>query len=194
MVLLVLVATAVQPIVAAFYCSFWNHSCVDPMAQTVVPFIDFRPLYPDGLSLYYAFDASSPNANHDTYLTKTALWMQYRANRINSSAIDANRTLELAMRVGNITGPPGGGHNGCDGVWGSECSASIVKTLQNAIYTLSASGENYTYPLQTVLEDMSVDPPSGFACSPHFFDVQSISSMCELHCFLFVVSKFFLSC
>lgn len=176
--LLVVIALAmvIQPI-RAYYCQFWNPDCIDPLAQTAVPF-NFEPLYPDPLYLFYAFDASTDGSTGQP-VTKTSFWLRYGGTRVNRVAINGNRTLEIAMRVGNLTGYPAGGHNACDYVLGSQCTETIIQTLQYSIYSLIVSGQNYTNPLATVLAQMQMYPtPANFSCSPYFFDVQSFPAIC----------------
>lgn len=175
--LLVVIALAmvIQPI-RAYYCQFWNPDCIDPLAQTAVPF-NFEPLYPDPLYLFYAFDASTDGSTGQP-VTKTSFWLRYGGTRVNRVAINGNRTLEIAMRVGNLTGYPAGGHNACDYVLGSQCTETIIQTLQYSIYSLIVSGQNYTNPLATVLAQMQMYPtPANFSCSPYFFDVQSFPAI-----------------
>lgn len=176
-VLIAIISAIFQQPVLAKYCSFWDTDCVSPYAQTAVSF-SFQPLYPDDLSLYYGYD-SSYEGSSGLPVTKTSFWLRYGGNRINSSAIDANRTSEIAMRVGNLTGSPAGGNNGCDGVWGADCSRVIIEKFKDSIYGLSISGTKYTNPLETVLNQMMFSPPSSFSCAPYFFDVQSFPFICR---------------
>ncbi|KAJ1705921.1 hypothetical protein AFGD_012250 [Aspergillus flavus] len=171
LVLLAMLSTILQPGLAQI-CSFWDGGCVDPYAQTAVSF-DFSPLFLDDLTLYYAYDANSRGKGNEP-MTKASFWMGYAAHHVDSSAITTNRTLEVGLRVGNLTGTPSGGTNGCDGVWGPQCSMNLKETFKEAIYQLSAKGEYYTFPLDTVLHEMLVNPPSLPNCPPPFFDVQRI--------------------
>ncbi|KAB8236092.1 hypothetical protein ETB97_009725 [Aspergillus alliaceus] len=169
--LLAMLATTLQPGLAQV-CSFWDGGCVDPYAQTAVTF-DFSPLLLDDLTLYYAYDANSRGKGNEP-MTKASFWMGTEAHHMNSAVIDSNRTLEVGLRVGNLTGTPSGGTNGCDGVWGPQCSMNLKETLKEAIFQLSVKGEYYTYPLETVLHEMLVNPPGLPNCPPPFFDVQRI--------------------
>ena len=173
--ILVLLILVCRPVVASL-CPFWNSGCVDPIAQTAFP-LDLQPLFPGPLSLYYAYD--SYNSQSDGPVTKTAFWLQYGLNRINSSAIDADRTLEIGMRMGNFTGTPSGGHNGCDGIIGPECANTIEETLQRGIYQLLLGEGQQTNPLQTALGKMQASPPANLSCVPSFFSVQNFPVMRE---------------
>ncbi|KAE8354803.1 hypothetical protein BDV28DRAFT_146720 [Aspergillus coremiiformis] len=153
-------------------CSFWDGGCVDPYAQTAVSF-GFSPLFLDDLTLYYAYDANSRGKGNEP-MTKTGFWMGYPAHHIDSAVIDSNRTLEVGLRVGNLTGTPSGATNGCDGVWGPQCSINLKETLKDAIFQLSVKGEYYNFPLDAVLHEMLVNPPTLPNCPPPFFDVQKI--------------------
>jgi hypothetical protein len=166
-----MLATILQPGLAQV-CSFWDGGCVDPYAQTAVSF-GFSPLFLDDLSFYYAYDANNRGKGNEP-MTKASFWMGYAARHIDNSVIDSNRTLEVGLRVGNLTGTPAGGNNGCDGVWGPQCSINLKETLKQAIFQLSVKGEYYTYPLDTVLHEMIVNPPTLSNCPPPFFDVQRI--------------------
>ncbi|KAA8641904.1 uncharacterized protein ATNIH1004_010843 [Aspergillus tanneri] len=133
---------------------------------------DFPPLFLDNINLYYAFDANSRGKGHEP-MTKASFWLGYAARRIDNSIIDKNRTLEIAMRVGNLTGSPSGDNNGCDGVWGPQCSNNLKSLLKGAIYDLSAKGDYYSRPLDTVISQMRINPPTLDSCPPPFFDIQA---------------------
>ncbi|PLB53766.1 hypothetical protein P170DRAFT_346545 [Aspergillus steynii IBT 23096] len=152
-------------------CSFWDGGCVDPLAQTAVSF-GFPPLFLDDINLYYGFDANSRGKGHEP-MTKASFWLGYAARRIDNSVIDRNRTSEIAMRIGNLTGTPAGDNNGCDGVWGPQCSNNLKSAFKGAIYDLSKKGDYYSYPLDTVISQMLINPPSLANCPPPFFDVQT---------------------
>ncbi|RLL97386.1 hypothetical protein CFD26_104129 [Aspergillus turcosus] len=167
--LLILVLAALPSTIAQF-CTFWDGGCVDPLAQTAVNF-DFPPLFLDDITLYYGFDAN-PSGKGQEPMVKASFWLSYDPQRIDSAAITANRTSEIAFRVGNLTGTPSGPSNGCEGVWGPDCTRDLKELLKGAIYELSTKGD-YTYPLQTVINQMLVNPPFLENCPPSFFDVQS---------------------
>lgn len=168
--LLILVLAAVPSAIAQF-CTFWDGGCVDPLAQTAINF-DFPPLFRDDITLYYGFDAN-PSGKGQEPMVKASFWLAYDPHRIDNSVITANRTSEIAFRVGNLTGTPSGPSNGCDGVWGPQCTHDLKELLKGAIYELTARGD-YTYPLQTVISQMLVNPPVLSNCPPPFFDVQSL--------------------
>lgn len=157
---------------SAQFCSFWNEDCIDPIAQTAVP-VDFQPLFSDPITLFYGFDASASGKDEDP-MTKTGFWMQYLNNRINKDAVDANRTSEIALRVGNLTGVPSGTNSGCDGIWGQACSDALKNCLQNAMFYLAKSGDYYSKPLEAALSQILLDPPTLESCPPPMFDVAAI--------------------
>lgn len=101
---------------SAQMCSFWESGCIDPLAQTAVP-IDFSPLFPDPITFFYAFDELISGKGQGP-MTKTSYWLRYQDRNINKDAVTSNRTSEIALRVGNLTGTPSGTTNGCDGIWG----------------------------------------------------------------------------
>lgn len=173
---LLLVVLAVVRGAAAQFCSFWDSSCIDPLAQSAVR-LDFSPLFPDPITLYYAYDAN-PSGKGDGPMTKTAFWLRYNTHRVNSDPVDGNRTSEIALRVGNLTGTPSGGNNGCDGLWGSICSNDIKTALQGIMYRLAWSKEPYSRPLQYALNQMLLSPPSSpslsSSCGAPVLDVASI--------------------
>lgn len=152
-------------------CTFWDGGCVDPLAQTAISFY-LPPLFNENVHLYYAYDANSNGKGHGP-MTKVSYWMRY-ARHINSSAITMNRTSELGLRVGNLTGTPSGANNGCDGIWGPRCSRDLKRLLSGAIYDLSNESDYNDNPLYTVLNQMQSDKPYLENCPPQFFDVQSI--------------------
>ncbi|PLN81575.1 hypothetical protein BDW42DRAFT_95056 [Aspergillus taichungensis] len=166
----VLLLTIAVPSSASQICSFWDGGCLDALAQTAASF-SFRPLFLDQLTFYYGYDANSRGKGHEP-MTKVSYWLNYQVHHINNSIIDSNRTLEVAMRVGNLTGTPSGSNNGCDGVWGSQCSTNLKEEIQEAIYQLSVKGEYYDDPLNTVISQLRLDPPYLRSCPPQFFDVQ----------------------
>lgn len=157
---------------SAQFCSFWNKDCIDPMAQTAVP-VDFQPLFPDPITFFYGFDSSVAGTGQGP-MTKTGFWMQYLNNRINRDAVDTNRTSEIAMRVGNLTGVPSGTNNGCDGIWGQPCSDALKNSLQSAMFRLANSGDYYSKPLEAALSQMLLDPPDLDPCPTPMFDVAAI--------------------
>ena len=156
---------------AAQFCSFWDNSCIDPLAQSAVRF-DFSPLFPDPMTLYYAYDASKSGKGEGP-MTKTAFWLRYNDHRVHTDSVRANRTSEIALRVGNLTGTPSGTNNGCDGIWGPECSDDIKGALQSIMYDLAVSGETYTRPLEYALTSILASPPS-LSCGAPVLDVASI--------------------
>jgi hypothetical protein len=157
--------------VSAQFCSFWNNGCIDSLAQTAIRF-DLEPLFPDPVTLYYAFDASASGKGEGP-MTKTAFWLGYQ-NNVNRGAVDSNRTSEIGMRVGNLTGTPSGTNNGCDGIWGSDCSSELKGVLQRAMYHLAVSGDYYSKPLEVALNQMLMRPPPLPSCPPPVLDVASI--------------------
>ena len=165
-----------SPVVQA--CTFWDRSCIDPLSQTAIP-VSFRPFLLQDLSLYYAYD-TDPSGKGSNPMAKASFWLSFNHARVNQSVIDSNRTSEIAMRVGNLTGTPSGTNNGCDGVWGTGCSNDIKRNLRQAIFHLSTSGESYTQPLASVLNQMVGKQPSFPNCPPQLFDVSNIpvNSMC----------------
>ncbi|KAH3117550.1 hypothetical protein KXV82_007056 [Aspergillus fumigatus] len=167
----ILVVLAALPSAIAQFCTFWDGGCVDPLAQTAINF-DFPPLFLDDLTLYYGFDAN-PSGKGQEPMVKASFWLAYDPHRIDSTVITANRTSEIAFRVGNLTGTPSGSSNGCDGVWGPQCTHDLKELLKGAMYELTIKGD-YTYPLQTVISQMLVNPPVLSNCPPPFFDVQSL--------------------
>lgn len=156
---------------SAQFCSFWDSDCIDALAQAAVPF-DFKPLFDDPITLYYSFDSSSSGKGEGP-MTKTAFWLGYHDRKINPYVVDSNSTSEVALRVGNITGSPGGLTNGCDGLWGKKCSIAIKKILRDTIFALVTSGDHYQQPLATALNQLMMNPPD-ISCGADFFEVASI--------------------
>ncbi|GAD96893.1 hypothetical protein ANI_1_1376034 [Paecilomyces variotii No. 5] len=161
-------------------CAFDDDSCIDPVAQTAVS-LSFSPLFPQNITFYYGFDAAylstadelSLDGQSEGPIVKGSFWLGY-GSHISSSDVRANHTSELALRVGNMTGSPGGGNNGCDGVWGSQCSSDIKRLLQGSIYDLSVMGSYYSNPLQTVLRELWQTPLAIDSCPSSLFTVQTI--------------------
>lgn len=159
-------------------CSFWESGCIDPLAQTAVP-LDFSPLFPDPVTFYYGFDELSTGKGRGP-MTKAGFWLRYRNEGINMAVVTANRTAEVALRIGNLTGTPSGGTNGCDGVWGQSCSADVKGALRHTIFNLVSSGEYYSRPLEAALTHMMHDHPRMPNCGAPIFDVASIPVQSEL--------------
>ncbi|KAF9893909.1 hypothetical protein FE257_008880 [Aspergillus nanangensis] len=170
--LFILSMVTLFPTGLAQLCSFWDGECVDPIAQTAIS-MEFPPLFLDDINVYYGFDASSQGKGHEP-MTKVSFWLGYAARHIDNSVIDMNRTSEVALRVGNLTGTPYGGNNGCDGVWGPQCSVTLKDAFKSAIYKLSSKGDYYSNPLDTVLSQMLIDRPGLPNCPPSLFDVAQI--------------------
>ncbi|KAJ6028756.1 hypothetical protein N7540_004332 [Penicillium herquei] len=169
---IIFVALGLAQCASAQFCSFWNSGCIDPLAQAAVSF-QFEPLFADPITLYYAFD-SSLHGKGEGPMTKTAFWLGYKDNNINPYAVDMNRTSEIALRVGNLTGTPSGPNNGCDGIWGPHCSQDIQTALQAIMFKIATSGSYYTQPLATALDQFIVDQPELPSCGASVFDVAAI--------------------
>jgi hypothetical protein len=168
---------------AAFYCPFDDETCFDGLAQTSVP-VDFQPLFPLPLGFYYGFDAQQQGDGGAVTLGKASsassiklsYWLQYDRQKVGTETIQANRTTEIALRVGGLTGHVGGGNNGCDKVWGLECSSNLKSFLQHSIYGLSVWGITYESPLKAVLDKLAskYSPPTVPGCPPSFFAVDGM--------------------
>lgn len=169
---LLLLVLALLQCSSAQFCSFWNNGCIDPLAQTAVSF-NFQPLFTDPIYLYYGFDASSSGKGEGP-MTKTGFWLRYQDRHINKDAIEHNKTSEIALRVGNMTATPSGTHNGCDGIWGFECSNELKSAVQQSMFHLASSGLYYDRPLQKALEHMLLIPPDLPHCGPFVLDVATI--------------------
>ncbi|CEJ56548.1 hypothetical protein PMG11_02751 [Penicillium brasilianum] len=157
---------------SAQMCSFWESGCIDPLAQTAVP-IDFSPLFPTPITFYYGFDELISGKGQGP-MTKTSYWLRYQDRKIDNNQVKSNRTSEVALRVGNLTGTPSGTTNGCDGIWGNPCSHDIKGALQHDIFRLATSGEYYSKPLEATLAHMMLYPPPLPNCGAPIFDVASI--------------------
>lgn len=166
-----LIMLALIQVVSAQFCSFWNTDCIDTLAQTAVSF-DFQPLFPDPVYLYYGFDARS-SRRIKSPITKTGFWLRYQ-NHVNRATVDANRTSEIGLRVGNLAGMPSGNNNGCDGIWGPTCSADFKSALRHNMYRIAVSGTYYSKPLKRALSQMLLNPPQLPSCPPTILDVASI--------------------
>ncbi|KAL4778041.1 hypothetical protein BJX76DRAFT_167775 [Aspergillus varians] len=165
---LLMIITTLSPPATAEICSFWDTGCIDPLAQTAISFT-FPPLFLETINFYYAFDADVRGRGQSP-MTKAGFWIGYEPY-INNSVIDVNRTSEVAVRVGNLTGSPSGANNGCDGVWGSECSKNLKDFLQKTLFELVASGKSYSDPLGTVIGSFRASPPIVPNCPPSLFEV-----------------------
>ncbi|KAL2856297.1 hypothetical protein BJX68DRAFT_206747 [Aspergillus pseudodeflectus] len=166
---LLMIFTSFSP-ASADMCTFWDSGCVDPLAQTAISF-KFPPLFLETINFYYAFDADG-RGKGQAPMIKAGYWIGYEAY-VNNSVIDLNRTSEIAVRVGNLTGTPSGGNNGCDGVWGPECSKNMQDFFKEHIFRLITGGE-YDNPLSMLIESFHAHPPEIKNCPPPFFDVQKL--------------------
>lgn len=167
---ILLIETALLQCGAAHFCSFWNNGCIDPLAQTAVQ-LDFQPLFPDPVTLYYRFDSIIPTRVEGS-TTKNAFWLLYHDLRINKDAVDSNRTSEIALYVGNLTGTPSGTNNGCDGIWGPPCSQKIKTAIQRTMLRLHTL-DDYYKPLESALAEIMLMPPSFPNCGEPVFNVAS---------------------
>ncbi|KAL4870312.1 hypothetical protein BDV12DRAFT_166129 [Aspergillus spectabilis] len=169
LIFLMLVATLSNPATAEM-CSFWDSGCVDPLAQTAIS-LKFPPLFLETINFYYAFDADARGKGQEP-MTKASYWIGWYEAYVNRSTIDVNRTSEIAVRVGNLTGTPSGGNNGCDGVWGSECSKNLKDFFKDTMFKMMNQGKSYENPLDTLIGSLRDNPPVIQNCPPPFFDVQ----------------------
>lgn len=166
---------------AAAQCAFSEDDCIDPLAQTAVS-LSFQPLFTQNITFYYGFDAQGPDdpeqqalpENERMPIVKASFWLRYAHTYLDSDDVRENRTSEIALRVGNLTGSPSGGNNGCDGVWGPPCSEQIRQWLKRSMFELSITGSYFVDPLDTILGQTKVPPPELLSCPPTLFDVQYI--------------------
>jgi hypothetical protein len=92
--------------------------CLDPVAQGSVPF-EFQPLFPMNPTFVCAFDVrdedetEGPNVAPER-MAKVGFWMEYTDHNLDP---EAKQETHLAVLLnGNITGTPGGGHNGSNSI------------------------------------------------------------------------------
>ncbi|KAL1963460.1 hypothetical protein VTN77DRAFT_8361 [Rasamsonia byssochlamydoides] len=181
-VLAIILLQLISPAIALI-CDFNDAGCIDPLALVSVP-VAFEPLFSSPISFFYGFDAQAPSDPEQQLLPaadrgpmiKVSFWLQYDQSRVGSSPVQANRTTEIALRIGNLTGYRGGENHGCDGVWGPQCSQNLKAYLRNSIYDLAASGVYYSSPLEAVLQQMSErqPPPTIPSCPTSLFQVDVI--------------------
>lgn len=170
------ILATLSPSATAEICSFWDKGCVDPLAQTAIPF-KFDPLFLETMNFFYVFDADG-RGKGQAPMVKTGFWIGYQAST-NNSVININRTSEIAVRVGNLTGAPSGGNNGCDGVWGSSCSTDLKTYLKENILEYVQNADTYTNPLSNVIHSFRSTPPILPNCPPTLFEVQNIPVICK---------------
>ncbi|KAK2837018.1 hypothetical protein FQN49_006493, partial [Arthroderma sp. PD_2] len=146
-----------------------------PEARGSVNF-DFKPLFPKGVSFVYAFNSETQSAD-DQHTTKgstaapdtrVGFWLEYpEVNQAPSADMQTHMTVLLNK---NLTGVPSGGNNGCDGLWGAECSnnlAAWLKTeaagsssdLGGVINSFNSIGDSRTSEGKRLMENLSC--PSG---------------------------------
>ncbi|KAL2859917.1 uncharacterized protein BJX67DRAFT_337813 [Aspergillus lucknowensis] len=119
--------------------------CIDPWAQGSATF-SFEPLFPEPINFVYAFALQNNYQYYPIPDAKVAFWLEY-----NETQLDPSNGAESYMTVilnNNITGTPYGGHNGCDGVLGAECSENLIGFLKNQI---AAQGNRSETPLNDAL-------------------------------------------
>lgn len=114
-------------------------SCVNPVASGSASF-EFKPLFTTNSTFVYAFDVEdeaeienktiAPGSSLQTD-AKVAFWLEYTETQLTPS--DHQETYMAVLLNGNITGTPSGAHNGCDGVWGPECSKNLGSFLKSTI-------------------------------------------------------------
>ena len=169
---LLLAVLALLPCSVAHFCSFWNNKCIDPLAQTAQR-VDVSPPFFEPVTFFYAFD-SSASGKGEGPMTKTAFWLRYEKSSLNTYGVRANYTSEVALYLRNLTGPPSGTNNGCDGIWGPSCSRDIKFALRKTIFGLITSDEHYEKPLETALGRLTTSAPRLPSCGASLFDVASI--------------------
>ncbi|KAL2820405.1 hypothetical protein BJX63DRAFT_428232 [Aspergillus granulosus] len=112
------------------------NDCIDPIALGSKSF-SFEPLFPSPLSFTYAFDVQNSTELSSEAIrpgeeqvpdSKIAFWLEYGEATLTPSA--RHESYMAVLLSPNITGSPEGGHNGCDGVWGAECSRNLIKFLK----------------------------------------------------------------
>lgn len=106
--------------------------CVNPKARGSVSF-EFKPLFPKGLDFVYAFDSETqeeadkqhvPEGSTPSPDSKVAFWLEYPEVNLNPAA--HAETYMLVLMNENFTGNPSGSNNGCDGLWGAQCSKNLA--------------------------------------------------------------------
>ncbi|KFY83281.1 hypothetical protein V498_08184, partial [Pseudogymnoascus sp. VKM F-4517 (FW-2822)] len=114
-------------------------SCVNPIASGFASF-EFKPLFTTNSTFVYAFDVEYEAEIENKTITpgsslqtdaKVAFWLEYTETQLTPS--DHQETYMAVLLNGNITGTPSGAHNGCDGVWGPECSKNLGSFLKSTI-------------------------------------------------------------
>jgi hypothetical protein len=121
-------------------CGVGDHTqCVSPEALGRVNF-EFKPLFTEPATFVYAFDAENETEVANKPIdsgssavpnVKMGFWLEYTKYQLTPTA---HMETDMAVLIGeNITGTPSGGHNGCDGVWGSECSQNLVAYLKTKV-------------------------------------------------------------
>lgn len=180
---LAFVSLPILPAVAD-YCTFDNGNCIDGLAQVSVSF-QFDAISPVPLNFYYGYDAGwgSPS-NENACAVKVGYWLQYDRGTVtefNSNIRGINWTTEVALRIGNLGGYVGGANNGCDGVWGGNCSENLKTFLRSSLFNLSTSGQPYDLPLDTVLQPLTTGSPGPIidGCPSTLFDLDLIPTYGE---------------
>lgn len=114
--------------------------CVEPMARGSASF-EFKPLFPEDATFVFAFDVQDEKELDDDAIApgetqipdaKVAYWLEY--NEVELTASDRQETYMVVLTNENVTGTAsGGGHNGCDGVLGSECAENLAQLIKTQI-------------------------------------------------------------
>ncbi|KAL2870432.1 uncharacterized protein BJX67DRAFT_345702 [Aspergillus lucknowensis] len=166
-------------------------SCIDPIALGSVSFA-FEPLFPEAPTFVYAFDVQNEEELAAESISpgesqapdaKVSFWLEYSETRLTPS--DRQETYMKVLLHQNLTGTPGGAHNGCDEVWGSGCSKNLVRFLKTQLAAAdirhSATLDSIFYDFQGnyIDEDIvstigALDCPVGFLNES--YSVEGISS------------------
>lgn len=114
-------------------------NCLEPVARGSANF-EFKPIFPQDVTFVYAFDVqdeeelkTDPIAPGETPVSdaKIGYWLEYAEAELTAS--DHQETYMVVLTNENITGTPSGGHNGCDGVLGAECSENLAQFMKRQI-------------------------------------------------------------
>lgn len=106
--------------------------CLNPKARGSVSF-EFKPLFPQSVDFVYAFDSETQKEADLQYVpegstaspdSKVAFWLEFPEIYLNPAA--HTRTHMLVLMNENFTGDPSGSNNGCDGLWGAQCSQNLA--------------------------------------------------------------------
>lgn len=112
----------------------------------------FKPLFPSDAKMVVAYDSMNQSEADAQPINvsgvdpgpynKVGAWVEYSSDKLDASSDKVTDMILFVLNATDFKGPPGGGNNGCDAVWGAACSKEIRTKLPEAV--ISQAGNSLT--------------------------------------------------